>query len=100
MAAFGWKDYFLEDGAGLSRSNRLSPAQLVDVLGRFMSWKHLLPEIEPGIHAKSGSLIGVSALAGYINKQDEWRPFAVIINQKTPYHFRNKLAVELSKQPD
>ena len=94
---FGWKDYFLEDGAGLSRNNRLSPAQLVDVLGRFRSWKHLLPEIEPGIHAKSGSLIGVSALAGYINKQDEWRPFAVIINQKTPYHFRNKLAVELSE---
>jgi D-alanyl-D-alanine carboxypeptidase/D-alanyl-D-alanine-endopeptidase (penicillin-binding protein 4) len=45
-------------------------------------------------------LIGVSALAGYIKKQDEWRPFAVIINQKTPYRFRNKLAVELSKQPD
>jgi len=97
---FGWKDYFLEDGAGLSRSNRLSPVQLVDVLGRFRTWKNLLPEIEPGIYAKSGSLIGVSALAGYINKQDEWRPFAVIINKKTPYHFRNKLAIELSEQPD
>ncbi|RLA40564.1 MAG: peptidase S13 [Gammaproteobacteria bacterium] len=97
---FGWRDYFLEDGAGLSRNNRLSPAQLVDVLDRFRSWKHLLPEIEPGIYAKSGSLIGVSALAGYINKHDEWRPFAVIINQQTPYQFRNKLAVELSKQAD
>ena len=97
---FGWKEYFLEDGAGLSRNNRLSPVQLIDVLGRFRRWKHLLPEIEPGIYAKSGSLIGVSALAGYIKKQDEWRPFAVIINQKTPYRFRNKLAVELSKQPD
>jgi D-alanyl-D-alanine carboxypeptidase/D-alanyl-D-alanine-endopeptidase (penicillin-binding protein 4) len=98
--AFGWKSFLLEEGAGLSRANRLSPAQLVDVLGRFRVWKHLLPEIEPGIHAKSGSLIGVSALAGYITKQDEWRPFAVIINQKTPYRFRNKLAVELSEQPD
>jgi len=97
---FGWKLFFLEDGAGLSRANRLSPAQLVDVLGRFRTWKHLLPEIEPRIYAKSGSLIGISALAGYIKKQDEWRPFAVIINQKTPYHFRNKLAVDLSKQPD
>ena len=97
---FGWQDFFLEDGAGLSRNNRLSPAQLVDVLGPFRRWKHLLPEIEPGIYAKSGSLIGVSALAGYINKHNEWRPFAVIINQKTPYHFRNKLAVELSKQAD
>ena len=97
---FGWKLFFLEDGAGLSRTNRLSPAQLVDVLGQFRRWKHLLPEIEPRIYAKSGSLIGISALAGYIKKQDEWRPFAVIINQKTPYHFRNKLALELSKQPD
>ena len=90
----------MEDGAGLSRNNRLSPVQLIDVLGRFRRWKHLLPEIEPGIYAKSGSLIGVSALAGYIKKRDEWFPFAVIINQKTPYRFRNKLAVELSKQPD
>ncbi len=97
---FGWKAFLLEEGAGLSRANRLSPAQLVDVLERFRTWKHLLPEIEPRIHAKSGSLIGVSALAGYINKQDEWRPFAVIINQKTPYRFRNKLAVELREQPD
>ena len=97
---FGWKSFLLEEGAGLSRANRLSPAQLVDVLERFRVWKHLLPEIEPGIHAKSGSLIGVSALAGYIKKQDEWRPFAVIINQKTPYRFRNRLAVELSEQTD
>jgi D-alanyl-D-alanine carboxypeptidase/D-alanyl-D-alanine-endopeptidase (penicillin-binding protein 4) len=97
---FGWKLFFLEDGAGLSRTNRLSPAQLVDVLERFRTWKHLLPEIEPRIYAKSGSLIGISALAGYIKKKDEWRPFAVIINQKTPYRFRNKLAVELSEQPD
>lgn len=97
---FGWKFFFLEDGAGLSRANKISPEQLVDVLGRFKNWKHLLPEIEPGIYAKSGSLIGISALAGYIQKQDEYRPFAVIINQKTPYRFRNKLAVELSKQAD
>ena len=97
---FGWKYFFLEDGAGLSRTNKLSPAQLVDVLGRFRAWKRLLPEIEPRIYAKSGSLIGISSLAGYIKKKDEWRPFAVIINQKTPYRFRNKLAVELSEQPD
>jgi D-alanyl-D-alanine carboxypeptidase/D-alanyl-D-alanine-endopeptidase (penicillin-binding protein 4) len=97
---FGWKSFFLEDGAGLSRTNRLSPTQLVDVLGRFRTWKHLLPEIEPRIYAKSGSLIGVSALAGYIKKKNKWRPFAVIINQKTPYHFRNKIAIELSEQPD
>ena len=99
-AEFGWKSFFLEDGAGLSRTNKLSPEQLVDILERFRPWKYLLPEIEPGIYAKSGSLIGISALAGYIRKKEEWRPFAAIINQKTPYRFRNKLAVELSEQTD
>ena len=97
---FGWESFILEDGAGLSRANRLSPAQLVDILERFRRWKHLLPEIEPRIHAKSGSLIGVSSLAGYIRKKEAWRPFAIIINQKTPYRFRNELAVELSEQSD
>jgi len=98
--AFGWKSFYLEDGAGLSRANRLSPTQLVDVLGQFRAWKHLLPEIETGIHAKSGTLIGVSALAGYVKKQQQWRPFAMIINQKTPYRFRNRLAVALRELSD
>jgi len=97
---FGWESFFLEDGAGLSRANRLSPAQLVDILERFRRWKHLLPEIEPRIYAKSGSLVGVSSLAGYIQKKDEWRSFAIVINQRTPYRFRNELAVELRGQAD
>ena len=37
-AGFGWQSFHLEDGAGLSRDNRLSPAQLVEVLERFRTY--------------------------------------------------------------
>ena len=53
---FGWKNFSLADGAGLSRHNRLSPQQLTELLQALRDWKHLLPEIEPGIYAKSGTL--------------------------------------------
>ena len=92
---FGWRNFSLADGAGLSRSNRLSPLQLTELLQAFRQWRYLLPEIEPGIHAKSGTLTGVSALAGYLVTSDNWRPFAVVMNETVPYHLRNRIAKEL-----
>ncbi|NOT12765.1 MAG: peptidase S13 [Methylococcaceae bacterium] len=92
---FGWLNFSLVDGAGLSRTNRLSPQQLTDLLQAFRSWKHLLPEIEPGIYAKSGTLGGVSALAGYLANRGEWQPFAVIMNENVPYNLRNRIVQEL-----
>jgi D-alanyl-D-alanine carboxypeptidase/D-alanyl-D-alanine-endopeptidase (penicillin-binding protein 4) len=95
---FGWKNFSLADGAGLSRHNRLSPQQLTELLQALRDWKHLLPEIEPGIYAKSGTLNGVSALAGYLVKRGEWQPFAVVMNENVPYHLRNRIARELSER--
>lgn len=95
---FGWTDFSLADGAGLSRTNRLSPQQLTELLQALRVWKHLLPEIEPGIYAKSGTLNGVSALAGYFANRGEWQPFAVVMNEKVPYHLRNRIARELSER--
>jgi len=94
---FGWQNFHIEDGAGLSRKNQLSPQQLIEVLEQFEPWRHLLPEIEPGVYAKSGTLIGVSTLAGYIKTESDWLPFALMLNEKVPYHYRNKLAHELSQ---
>lgn len=94
---FGWKNFSLEDGAGLSRNNRLSPQQLTELLQALRVWKHLLPEIEPGIYAKSGTLNGVSALAGYFVNHGEWQPFAVVMNNDVPYQLRNRIARELSE---
>lgn len=93
---FHWRNFSLADGAGLSRSNRLSPLHLTALLQDFRRWKHLLPEIEPGIYAKTGTLTGVSALAGYLVKGGEWQPFAVIMNQNVGYHLRERIAKELA----
>lgn len=93
---FGWQKFNIEDGAGLSRHNRLAPSQLVDVLQAFKPWIKLLPEVESRVFAKSGTLIGVSTLAGYIKQDQQVLPFAMMINQKVPYRFRNKLAKELT----
>jgi serine-type D-Ala-D-Ala carboxypeptidase/endopeptidase (penicillin-binding protein 4) len=93
---FGWKNFSLADGAGLSRHNRLSPHQLAELLQAFRVWKHLLPEIESDIYAKSGTLNGVSALAGYLVKRGEWQSFAVVMNENVPYQLRNRIALELS----
>ena len=97
-SVFGWSDFHIEDGAGLSRENRLSPRQLIDVLSAFKPWRHLLPEVEKNVFAKSGTLLGVSTLAGYIHAGNEWYPFAFMINQKVPYHYRNRLIKELSER--
>lgn len=94
---FHWQKFHIEDGAGLSRNNQLAPSQLVDVLEAFTPWKNLLPQIETSVYAKSGTLIGVSTLAGYVQKQQKLLPFAIMINQKVPFHFRNKLAKELAQ---
>ncbi|MDG4813147.1 D-alanyl-D-alanine carboxypeptidase [Hydrogenovibrio sp. 3SP14C1] len=94
----GWQDFYLEDGAGLSHQNRLSPQQLVLLLQAFRPWKSLLPEVEDHIFAKSGTLIGVSALAGYIYQQEQWLPFALMINQPVPFAYKNQLALKLKQQ--
>jgi len=91
----GWQGAIVEDGAGLSKKNKLSTKHLVNLLDAFKPWKFLLPEIEKSIFAKSGTLIGVSTLAGYIKKGEEWYPFAIMINQKKPYGYRNRVAIQL-----
>ncbi len=95
---FGWQQFTIEEGAGLSRQNRLSPQQLIDVLEAFQPWRHLLPEVEPNVYAKSGTLLGVSTLAGYLYKEAQWFPFALMINQPVPFRYRNQLASALVAQ--
>jgi len=92
-----WRNFTLKDGAGLSRKNRLSPSQLVDLLGKFKRWQHLLPEVEKNVYAKSGTLNRVSTLAGYIKKHGQLEPFALMMNQSVPYRLRNKIARELAR---
>ncbi len=95
---FHWSNFTMKDGAGLSRGNRLSPRQLVDLLQSFKRWKYLLPQIEQGVYAKSGTLNKVSTLAGYVEKNGQIKPFALMMNQGVPYKFRNRIARELARK--
>ena len=94
---FNWSNYILVEGAGLSRLNQLNSKQLVDVLDRFKPYRNLMPSQTPHIIAKSGTLKNVSTYAGYINRNNEWHSFALMINQKVPYNFREQIAIELLK---
>lgn len=90
-----WQSTRFEEGAGLSRNNQVSPAQLVQLLEAFRPYRHLLPEVEPGVFAKSGTLSGVSTLAGYIVVDGQWHSFALMMNQSVAYKLRNRIAREL-----
>ena len=93
---FNWSNYIMVEGAGLSRKNRLSAKQLIDVLQKFESYRYLMPTQTPNIFAKSGTLENVSTYAGYINRDNQWSPFAIMINQAVNFHFREEIAKELA----
>jgi len=97
QAHFQWGKFNLQEGAGLSRKNHLKPTQLIDLLNDFKRWKHLLPKKGKGVYAKSGTLRGVSTLAGYLVKGNEWKPFALMINQAVPNKLRNRIAKQLQR---
>lgn len=94
---FKWKNVSLKEGAGLSRDNKLSPEQLVQLLEAFRPWKHLLAEVAPNIYAKSGTLNNVSTLAGYaVDANQQWNAFALMMKQSVSHKRRNEIASELA----
>lgn len=97
---FGWRGYRVEEGAGLSRGNRLSARQLLEVLRAFEGHRDLLPEQDPRIRAKTGTLRGVSCYAGYVERAGRWEPFALLINQPVAYDLRRRVADALARAPD
>lgn len=98
--SFRWRDDRVEDGAGLSRGNRLSARQLVEVLGAFAPYRNLLPRQGDLILAKTGTLTGVSTYAGYVNRDGRWTPFSLLINQPVDAGLRKQVAVDLARAAD
>lgn len=94
---FGWRDFAIEDGAGLSRGNRLSARQLVDLMEGFAPYRDLMPvqDGNSGVRAKSGTLRGVSCYAGYVQRGGAWEPFALMINEPVDYNLRLRVASAL-----
>ncbi len=88
---FHWRQFTLKEGAGLSRRNRISARQMVELLAEFYPYRALLPAAKPGILAKTGTLKGISCYAGYV----EDLPFALFINQPAPYGLRKQVATAL-----
>jgi D-alanyl-D-alanine carboxypeptidase/D-alanyl-D-alanine-endopeptidase (penicillin-binding protein 4) len=98
---FGWRSFAIEDGAGLSRGNRLSGRQLIDVLDAMAPYRNLVPAQDgnPSVRAKTGTLRGVSCYAGWVRRGGDWAPFSLLINQPVSYGFRNQVASALATAP-
>ncbi len=94
---FGWRDFAIEDGAGLSRGNRLSARQLVAVMEAFAPYRDLMPAQDgnSAVRAKTGTLRGVSCYAGYVRRGGTWEPFALLINEPVDYNLRLRVASAL-----
>ena len=93
---FGWTNFRIADGAGLSRQNQLTTEQLRDVLESFAPWRTLLPNRGERVWAKTGTLSDNHSYAGYLLRDGQWQPFALLVNKAMPYQFRYRLAEALT----
>lgn len=94
----GWRDFHVEEGSGLSRKNRISSAQMTDLLRSFERYNFLMPK-KNGLIAKTGTLKGVSSLAGYLDLggQIGTARFCIIINSQVPGNYKFHVARELQR---
>ena len=65
----GIENLIIAEGSGISRDNRVSAAQMDQVLQEFLPY-HYLMRREGREFYKTGTLNGISTRAGYIKKTD------------------------------
>ena len=90
------EEVFVTEGSGLSRENHITLQGMIKLLEFFQESKNLLPELKFShfnslakegkdirVLAKTGTLNGVSNIAGYIYTDNEhWKPFVIMLNDK------------------
>ena len=74
------RDLQITEGSGLSRHTHVSPRAMLTILRAFEPWKELLPE-KSGALVKTGTMTGVSCLAGYKETPQGLARFAILLNQ-------------------
>ena len=72
--------FHIAEGSGISRKNRLTPDAVLLMLKAFLPYQHLLPR-EKKIPYKTGTLMGVYSMAGYLSTSDPLY-FVILLNQK------------------
>ena len=75
-------EFTISEGSGLSRSNLMSPDQMMKILIEFMPY-HSLLKYQDNEYFKTGTLSGVRTRAGYILGNDNrLYPYVIMVNQK------------------
>jgi serine-type D-Ala-D-Ala carboxypeptidase/endopeptidase (penicillin-binding protein 4) len=95
LAANGLADSIhLEEGSGISRGNRFTARGLAKVLELFAPHAHLLHGHDGGLN-KTGTMSGVSTLAGYADTSTHGRVrFVISLKSNGPMRFQLLRAIE------
>lgn len=64
---FGWRNFAVLEGSGLSKQNQVTAHQMMRLVRFFERYRDLIPMKEPPFQAKTGTLNGVSTLAGFFD---------------------------------
>jgi serine-type D-Ala-D-Ala carboxypeptidase/endopeptidase (penicillin-binding protein 4) len=88
------KDIHMEEGSGISRDNRFTARGLAHVLTLFAPHAELLHGHDGGLN-KTGTMTGISTLAGYADTKDHGRVrFVIALKTNGPLRFDLLHAIE------
>ena len=73
--------FFLEEGSGLSRKNRMTPEAIWKILIHFQPYQSTLP-LQNEVSLKTGTLNGIYTFAGYLPGEEN-RFFVIMLNQRS-----------------